>query len=105
MIKGLRTSSIWSEDLNNLLPFYRDTLGMKVSVETPGFVVLGDLGGTTVALGTHSEVRGMAKEPQRHIVGLETDDVRAEHSSRPRSKPSCTPSSASFATSSREECA
>ena len=79
MIKGLRTSSIWSEDLNNLLPFYRDTLGLKVSVETPGFVLLGDPGGATVALGTHSEVRGMAKEPQRHIVGLETDDVRAEH--------------------------
>ena len=28
MIKGLRTSSIWSENLNNLLPFYRDTLGL-----------------------------------------------------------------------------
>ena len=39
MIKGLRTSSIWSESLNNLLPFYRDTLGLKVSVETPGFVL------------------------------------------------------------------
>jgi predicted enzyme related to lactoylglutathione lyase len=79
MIKGTRGSSIWSEDLNNLLPFYRDTLGLNVSLETPGFVVLGDPGGATVALGTHSEVKGKAKEPQRHIVSLETDDIKAEH--------------------------
>ena len=41
MIKGLRISSIWSEDLNNLLPFYRDTLGLSVGMEAPGFVILG----------------------------------------------------------------
>jgi predicted enzyme related to lactoylglutathione lyase len=79
MIKGLRTSTIWSEDLNNLLPFYRHTLGLPVSIETPGFVLLGDPNGAAVSLGTHSEVHGPAKEPQRHIVGLETDDIKAEH--------------------------
>jgi hypothetical protein len=26
MITGLGGASIWSKDLNNLLPFYRDTL-------------------------------------------------------------------------------
>ena len=41
MIKGLCGTTIWSEDMNNLLPFYRDTLGLKVSVESPEFVVLG----------------------------------------------------------------
>ncbi len=30
MITGLRGASIWSEDLNNLLPFYRDVLGLEV---------------------------------------------------------------------------
>ena len=30
MIKGLRGASIWSEDVKNLLPFYRDVLGLKV---------------------------------------------------------------------------
>ena len=58
MIKGLRGASIWSENLNNLLPFYRDLLGLRVTVQTEGFVVLGDLGGATLALGTHSRVRG-----------------------------------------------
>lgn len=79
MIKGLRSASIWSEDLNNLLPFYRDTLGLPVALETPGFVVLGAFGGPTIALGTHSEVHGTSKEPQRMMVGIETDDISAEH--------------------------
>lgn len=78
MIKGLRNSSTWSEDLNNLLPFYRDVLGLKVSIETPGFVVLGDSNGPTVALGTHSEVHGKAKDPYRHLVGFETDDIQGD---------------------------
>jgi predicted enzyme related to lactoylglutathione lyase len=78
MIKGLRTSSIWSEDVNNLLPFYRDTLGLKVGLEAPGFVVFGDPNAPAVALGTHSEVHGKAVDPARHIVGFDVDDVKAE---------------------------
>jgi len=78
VIKGVRTSSIWSEDLNNLLPFYRDTVGLTVGMEAPGFVILGDPNAPSVALGTHSEVRGKAKEPARHIVGFETDDIQSD---------------------------
>ena len=73
MITGLTGASIWSEDLNNLLPFYRDVLGLAVSVQTPGFVLLGKLG-----LGTHSQVRGHNADPARHMVGLRTDDVRTD---------------------------
>jgi len=75
MIKGLRGATIWSENLNNLLPFYRDLLGFKVGLQIEGFVVLGDLGTPTLALGTHSEVRGRNADPARHMVGLSTDDV------------------------------
>ena len=78
MIKGLRGATIWSEDLNNLLPFYRDLLGFKVGLQIEGFVVLGDLGTPTLALGTHSEVRGRNTDPARHMVGLGTDDVDAD---------------------------
>jgi predicted enzyme related to lactoylglutathione lyase len=78
MIKGLRGATIWSEDLNNLLPFYRDVLGFKVGLQTEGFVVLGDLGTPTLALGTHSEVHGRNSDPARHMVGLGTDDVDAD---------------------------
>jgi predicted enzyme related to lactoylglutathione lyase len=78
MIKGLRGASIWSEDVKNLLPFYRDILGLKVGFEMPGFVLLGDPGGVGLALGTHSEVRGRNNDPARHMVGLASDDVKAD---------------------------
>jgi len=78
MIKALRGASIWSEDVKNLLPFYRDVLGLKVGFETAGFVVLGELGAPALALGTHSEVHGRNADPARHMVGLATDDVRAD---------------------------
>jgi predicted enzyme related to lactoylglutathione lyase len=78
MIKGLRGATIWSEDLNNLLPFYRDLLGFKVGLQIEGFLMLGDPGTPTLALGTHSEVRGRNADPARHMVGLSTDDVDAD---------------------------
>ena len=78
MIKGLRVSTIWSEDLNNLLPFYRDVLGLNVGTQTPGFVVLGNPNEPAVALGTHSEVHGKAVDPARHIVGFDTDDIQGD---------------------------
>ena len=56
MIKGLRGATIWSEDLNNLLP----------------------LGPPRWALGTHSEVHGRNADPARHMVGLATDGVTAD---------------------------
>ena len=78
MIKGLRGATIWSEDLNNLLPFYRDTLGLPVGIQIPGFVVLGDLAQPVLSLGTHSEVRGRNADPARHMVGLSTDDIDSD---------------------------
>ena len=78
MIKGLAGASIWSEDLNRLLPFYRDTLGLAPMIETPGFVVFGDLNAPVLGLGTHSEVRGRNPDPARHMVGFVTDDIEAD---------------------------
>jgi lactoylglutathione lyase len=75
----LSTSMIFSEDLNNLLPFYRDVLGLPVRLEAPGFVQLGGADSLPVSLGTHSEVHGKAKEPARHIVSFETGDIKAEY--------------------------
>ena len=73
MITGLSTASIWSEDHSRLLPFYRDVLGLAVTIDTPQFVVLGKLG-----LGTHSQVKGRNVDPARHMVGLDTTDIMAE---------------------------
>src|SRR6266508_5854709 len=80
MIKQFAGASIWSADLNNLLPFYRDVLGLKVAMESPDFVVLGadqpDV--PTLALGTHSEVHGSNTDPARHMVSLVSDDLTAD---------------------------
>ena len=78
MIKGLSGATIWSEDFNKLLPFYRDVLGLTVRIQNPGFVVFGAPGAPALALGTHSEVRGRNADPARHMVGLSTDDVTAD---------------------------
>lgn len=60
MIKAFSGASIWSEDLNNLLPFYRDVLGIPVFMESPGFVLLdgASFDQPMLGLGSHSEVRG-----------------------------------------------
>lgn len=78
MITGLRGATIWSEDLNNLLPFYRDVLGLEVGLETPGFVVLGDPGAPALGLGTHSQVHGRNPDPARHMIGLATNDITTD---------------------------
>ena len=78
MITGLRGVSIWSGDVKNLLPFYRDVLGLEVGFERPGFVVLGDLEAPALALGTHSEVHGRNVDSARHMVGVATDDVSTD---------------------------
>lgn len=62
-----------------MLPFYRDVLGMPVRLELPGYVQLGGPDESPLALGTHSEVRGRATYPARHIVTLETSDIHAEY--------------------------
>jgi lactoylglutathione lyase len=80
MITQFAGASIWSEDLNNLLPFYRDVLGLKVAMESERYVVLGMASpeSAMLGLGTHSEVHGHNREPARHMVGLASDDVMAD---------------------------
>ena len=74
-----RTAAIWSEDLHtNLLPFYRDVVGLPVAMESDRYVILGDMNAPSLALGSHSEVHGKAKEPLRHMVGFDVDDIRSE---------------------------
>ncbi|MEX0786334.1 MAG: VOC family protein [Dehalococcoidia bacterium] len=79
MIGKLRIATIWSSDLNNLLPFYRDTLGLKVGIEGDGFIAFGDVSTPSLALGTHSDVKGANGDPARHMVGLDTDDIDADY--------------------------
>jgi predicted enzyme related to lactoylglutathione lyase len=80
MIEKFAGATIWSEDHKNLLPFYRDVLGLEVTMEDADFAVLGaatpDAPG--LGLGTHSEVHGRNPDPARHMVGFASNDIRAD---------------------------
>ncbi len=80
MIKQFAGASIWSENLNNLLPFYRDVLGLPILMESPGHVLLGadSPESPALGLGTHSAVRGRNTDPARHMVGFMSDDIQAD---------------------------
>jgi catechol 2,3-dioxygenase-like lactoylglutathione lyase family enzyme len=80
MIKEFAGATIWSEDANNLLPFYRDIVGLTVVQETPNFYLLGEGSPDTpkLGLGTHSEVRGSNPDPARHMVGFITDNLASD---------------------------
>ncbi len=76
MLSGLHSVLIWSEDVKRLLPFYRDMLGLKPLVETDQFAVFPEVG---LRIGTHSEVRGRARDPDRVMVNFRVKDCQAEY--------------------------
>lgn len=78
MITGLGGSTIWTSDINNLLPFYRDVVGLTPGVSNGEFVVFGDQISPALAVGQHSEVRGRASDPYRHMVGLISTDIQGD---------------------------
>ena len=79
MLAGIHSVLIWTEDVNRLLPFYRDVLGLQPEMESEGFVVFQASTGGQLALGAHSEVRGRSSDPYRVMVDFEVDDCQAEY--------------------------
>jgi predicted enzyme related to lactoylglutathione lyase len=54
---------------------------MTVGEQHARFVALsGSEEGPDIGLGTHSDVKGKATDPYRHMVGLGIDDLDAEYS-------------------------
>jgi predicted enzyme related to lactoylglutathione lyase len=81
MITGVSGASLWSQDNKNLVAFYRDVLGLKVmDGGTDGYTAFGnDYNGPWLGIGTHSEVRGKASDQFRHMVGLDSNDLKADY--------------------------
>ncbi len=80
MLKRFTGTTVWSEDMNNLLPFYRDTLGLKVAMQDEQFVAFGESEDEpSFRLGTHSEVKGKTSDPLRHMVSFDSDDIEADY--------------------------
>jgi len=76
MFSGLHSVLIWSEDVQRLLPFYRDVLGLKPLVETDQFAVFPAVG---LRIGTHNDVRGLARDPNRVMLNFRVEDCQAEY--------------------------
>jgi predicted enzyme related to lactoylglutathione lyase len=47
-------------------------------METPGFVILGELDKPRLCIGSHSEVHGPTTEPNRWLVRFESTDIRTD---------------------------
>jgi predicted enzyme related to lactoylglutathione lyase len=77
VITGFDGVSLWSSDLQKLLPFYRDTLGFEVQLESPRFVILGGPG-QGICIGSHSEVHGRPSDPNRWLLRITSDDIYAD---------------------------
>ena len=68
---------IGTSDPKKLADFYEKVLEKKPDMEDGGWYGW-SIGGTYLSIGEHSEVKGQAKEPQRIILNLETEDVKGE---------------------------
>ena len=78
MIINLAGVTIWTEHLEQMTMFYRDTLGLTMRSDHGDFVNF-TLGGARLNLGLHDRVQGPSKDPYRVMVHLEVDDIHAMH--------------------------
>lgn len=78
MIEGLAGVIIWTDDLERLLIFYRDTLGLPLQSLQPAFAAFA-LGDVRFSIGVHSQVSGPSRDPHRVMVNLAVSDIHGVH--------------------------
>ena len=67
--------NITSDRPGELFKFYRDVVALPTA---PGYGPAVRAAGAIITFNRHSEVRGGAKEPQRHFTSLKVEDISAE---------------------------
>lgn len=77
MISRINSVLIWSEDVNRLVPFYRDVLGLKAEMQ--GEFAVFSLDGVALVIGKHSDVHGRSSDPYRVMVNFQVADCQAEY--------------------------
>ena len=78
MIRGLAGVIIWTDDLDSMVEFYLDTLGLTPHSVRPAFVSF-KWGDVRLGIGTHAQVAGRSSDRYRVMVNLDVDDIHAEH--------------------------
>lgn len=84
MIKRVESIFLGSPNAKKLAEFYRDTVGLKVSLEAEmgdnqemvyGFTMKG---GSDFVVLDHSKVKEKNSRPERYIINFEVDDIESE---------------------------
>ena len=65
---------IWTSDLERLVGFYRDTLGLALHSVHQDFVVF-QFGQFRLNLGVHDKVQGQSGDPYRIMINLGTSNI------------------------------
>ena len=78
MIEGIVGVTLWTDDLDRLLSFYRDTLMLTPHRHHGDFVNF-VFRNVRLNLGLHDRVRGRAQDPYRIMVHLGVSDIQQEH--------------------------
>jgi len=73
-INGVVGAIIWTDNLERLLNFYRDTLELRPHSYHSNFVSF-EMGETRLGIGIHSEVSGQTREPYRIMLNLSVDEI------------------------------
>lgn len=83
MIRALEAVLIGSEDAGKLAKFYKETVGLKQSME----MEMGEEGekgydfeleGANLYILDHSKIKGKSNDPSRVMFNLEVDDIEKE---------------------------
>ena len=77
MIEGVVGVTLWTDDLERLLSFYRDTLGLRLRSHHGDFANF-EFGDVRLNLGLHDGVRGRSRDPYRIMVHLGVRDIHEE---------------------------
>lgn len=85
MIKGIESMTLFSEDAKALADFYKEKVGLKLTLEAKvgekGEELFGfefGEGKPALYMMDHSEIEGENEEPDRIIFNLEVDDIETE---------------------------
>ena len=80
MITGVVGITLWTDNLERMISFYRDTLRLPLHSfhEDEGFAAF-ELGEIRFNVGRHSGISGPSRDPLRIMPHLGVSDILAEH--------------------------
>lgn len=79
MIQDLVGAILWTDNLQEMVRFYRDVLGLPLHSDHGDFAAFQVRPGVRLSIGRHSQVRGPSRDPYRVMLNLQVADIHAAH--------------------------